>query len=223
MQVFAPVARALAQFDDPVFLGVVARSVIYAALSFVAVLACVDWALTHFLSLPGWAAGLLASLGAALLAFFLFQPVAVTIGALYSDRVAAAVERRWYPALPGAAGASLAIQAWDGVALGLRVLALSLIGLILTLTIPGIGLALGWVIAAWALGRGLFMAAAMRRMPRPVARVEYARNRLSVLGIGALLAAMALVPLINLLVPVFGIACMVHLLHGPADTRLGNS
>jgi uncharacterized protein involved in cysteine biosynthesis len=223
MQVFAPVARAIAQFDDPVFLGVLARSVVYAALSFVAVLAGVDWALTHFLSLPGWAAGLLASLGAALLAFFLFQPVAVTIGAFYSDRVAAAVERRWYPALPGAAGASLAIQAWDGIALGLRVLVLSLIGLVLTLALPGIGFVLGWLIAAWALGRGLFMAAAMRRMPRPVALVLYSRKRLAVLGIGVLLAAMGFVPLINLLVPVFGIACMVHLLHGRADSRFGNS
>jgi uncharacterized protein involved in cysteine biosynthesis len=34
-----------------------------------------------------------------------------------------------------------------------------------------------------------------------------------VLGLGAVLAALSLVPVVNLLVPVFGTAVMTHLLH----------
>ena len=57
-------------------------------------------------------------------------------------------------------------QAWDGVSVAVNVLALSIVGLILAIIVPGLGLVLGWVIASYAIGRGLFVAVAMRRMPR---------------------------------------------------------
>ena len=213
---FAAIARALAQLDDPVFLGVLWRSVALSALAFAALLAgsvCSLHALAPHVWW-GWAAGVAGGIGAALLALWLFLPLAVVIGALYIDRIAAAVDRRFYPWLATPRGAPLAVQAWDGVAIGLRVLLLSLLGALLALLLPGIGLVLGWAVAAWALGRGLFVGVAMRRMPRPQAQRLYAGNRPAVLVIGGALALLSLVPPLNLLVPVLGTACMVHVLHG---------
>jgi CysZ protein len=217
---FVPLGRALAQLDDGVFLGVLARSLAWSVACFALLHLATIWAVHRLLHLHGWIAGatdVLGSVGVSLLALWLFMPVAALIGTLYFDRIAAAVERRWYPDLPPPIGARLAAQLWDGLALGLRILGLNLVALLLVLLLPGIGLALGWLIAAYAIGRGLFVAVAMRRMPRAAAESLYRASRPMVLAQGAVMAVAAYVPLVNLLLPVVGTAAMVHAL----DMALG--
>lgn len=213
-----PLVRALAQLNDPVFLRVTLRGVLLAAALFVALAAGCAWALASLAGQHGWLAwlgGTLGGVGGVLLALWLFVPVAVGMAALFTDQVAAAVERRFYPELPPARGAPLAEQVWDGLVLGLQVLLLNLLGLLLALGSAGLGLALGWLVAGWAIGRGLFVAVAMRRMGRTAARRLYAHRRLDVVAPGVLLAVAATVPLLNLLVPVLGTAAMVHVLNQP--------
>jgi len=70
----------------------------------------------------------------------------------------------------------------------------------------------GWAIAAYAIGRGLFVAVAMRRMPRRHAELLYYQARPMVLAQGGVMALAAYVPLLNLLIPVVGTAAMVHVL-----------
>jgi hypothetical protein len=89
---------------------------------------------------------------------------------------------------------------------------IGLVSLLLALVLPGIGLLLGWAITAWALGRGLFVAVAMRRMGRQAAFQLYRRHRAAILLPGAALALAGTIPLVNLLVPILGTACMVHVL-----------
>ena len=122
-------------------------------------------------------------------------------------------------------GAPLTEQFWDGIVLGLQLVPLQLLTLILTLVLPGVGLVLGLCITGWALGRGLFVAVAMRRMGRQAAVALVAARRGAVLLPGVALAGLGLVPLANLLVPVLGIAAMVHVLQGPGlmQPRLGLS
>ncbi|HVY17402.1 MAG TPA: EI24 domain-containing protein [Rhodopila sp.] len=214
MNPFQPVARALSQTNDPVFIGVLWRSVAWSVACFAALHVLAIWGV-HQLALPAWAAWLgdiLGTVGASLLAMWLFLPVAAAIGMLYFERISRAVEARFYPHLPPPEGASLSIQAWDGVVVALKVLALNVVALVLALLLPGIGWLLGWIIAAYAIGRGLFVAVAMRRMPRPVAESVYGRNRSPVLAVGAILALAAYVPLVNLLIPIIGTAAMVHLM-----------
>lgn len=210
-----PLSRALAQLDDPVFLGVLWRSLAWSAACFIALAAGSAWAVDRLLAVPGlwaWLVTLLSAVGAALLAFWLFLPVAAVIGTLFFDRIADAVERRFYPARPPGRPASLASQAWDGLALGLRILGLNVVALALALLLPGVGLLLGWAVGAYAIGRGLFVAVAMRRMDRREAEALYVRHRAEVLAQGAALAAAAYLPLANLLIPVIGVAAMVHVL-----------
>ncbi|GAC1348246.1 MAG: EI24 domain-containing protein [Acetobacteraceae bacterium] len=210
----SPLFRALSQLDDPVFLGVVLRSLAWSVAAFVALLAGSVWLLQDMAGQGGWLGwllGALGGLGAVLLAVWLFVPAALLIATLYIDRVATAVEARFYPGLPVPRGAPLAEQAWDGVELGARVLVLQVVSLIAAVLLPGAGLLLGWVITGWAIGRGLFVGVAMRRMPRAEALAAYRVRRLSVLVPGIGLALASSVPLLNLLVPVVGIAAMVHL------------
>jgi len=115
--------------------------------------------------------------------------------------------------LPPPNGAALSIQLWDGLALAGRVLLLNLVALVLALGIPGIGLLLGWLISGWALGRGLFVAVAMRRMGLLQARAAYAALRGPVLLQGVLMAFAGSIPGVNLLVPIVGTAVMVHVLN----------
>lgn len=216
----SPISRAIAQLQDPVFLGVVWRSLLLSAVVFLALLAGSVWAVDRIVAQPGWLGWLAQAaggIGAALLALWLFVPVALLISTLYMDRIAAAVDRRFYPELPVPRGAPIAAQAWDGMALGAQVLALQLAALILAILLPGVGLVLGWLVAGWAIGRGLFMGVAMRRMGRPEALRTYAARRLPVLVQGVALAFAGSVPGLNLLVPVVGIAAMVHVLNRPGS------
>ncbi len=212
---FLPLSRALAQLADPTLLGVLWRSVLFAALLFAALLAGTTGAVHHHTSQHGllaWALDALGSIAAALLAMWLFLPVAAAIGTLYFERIAAAVERRYYPGLPPAEAAPLLDQIWDSLAVALKVLGLNVLALLLTVFLPGIGLPIGWAIASWAMGRGIFVAVAMRRMPRPDAEALYRALRPAVLVQGGAMAAAGYFPLLNLLIPVVGTAAMVHVL-----------
>jgi uncharacterized protein involved in cysteine biosynthesis len=211
----SPLVRAIAQFDDPVFLGVVLRSVLWAAACLVALHVATIWAVHRLLNLHGvlgWAADLIGGIGASLLALWLFLPVAVMIGTLYIERIARAVERRHYPALPPASAAPIASQLWDAIGIAARILLLNVLALVAALILPGAGLILAWVIGGYAIGRGLFAAVAMRRMPRFAAQTLYRRARPAILTQGCLLALAGYVPVLNLLIPVIGTAAMVHVL-----------
>jgi uncharacterized protein involved in cysteine biosynthesis len=223
MTVFEPPLRALRQLDDPAFLKVLAASVVGAVVVF-AVLGVGVWYVVHaLLRWNDWIAGLIGGLGSALLAHYLFLPVAGAVATLFCEPVAAAVERRFYPGLPKARAASLGAQIWDGLWLGLMVLLLQLAALVMTPLLPGVSVLLGYGVAAWAIGRGLFVAIAMRHMTRRQAVAVYAARRGEVFLQGALAVAASLIPFANLLVPVLTVAAMVHVLNGERDDARSGS
>jgi CysZ protein len=212
---FLPFTRAISQFDDPTFRGVLFRSIAWSIACFAVLHAGTIWIIHREFGLHGWLArsvDVLGSVAASLLTLWLFLPVAAAIGTIYFERIASSVERRFYPWLPPARGASILDQALDGVVLAFRVLALNLLALALAILLPGFGLILGWLISSYAIGRGLFVAVAMRRMPRAMAEALYRASRAVVLTHGAILALAAYVPPANLLIPMIGVATMVHVL-----------
>jgi CysZ protein len=208
--------RALAQLDDPAIARVLLQSLALSAVAFAALFFGGVYGLHAALAGHGgwaWLAGIAGGAGAVVLALFLFLPLAVLIATLFIDPVAAAVERRFYAGLETPRGAALPVQAWDGIVLSLQVLALELVALVVALLLPGPGFVLGWLINAWALGRGFFVAVAMRRMSREKAVTLYGQRRGLVLIQGGVLAGIGSLPLLNLLVPVLATAAMTHVLH----------
>ena len=216
---FTPISRAIEQLGDPAMLRVLVQSVVLAAACFALLAFGSLTGIHHWLARDGWLgwlAGALGGLVAAATALWLFLPVAVVIAGLFMDPVCRAVERRWYPRLPPPSPANIAAQSWDGVVVALRVLLLTLLTLPLAFFLPPLGLVVGWAVTAWALGRGLFVAVAMRRMGRAEAAALYGRMRSPVLLQGAVLALAGYVPPLNLLVPIVGTAAMLHVLEGAA-------
>ena len=211
-------------------LRVVLQTLVISVLCFAGVAGACFWVVDHYLASAGamhwlagalgstvagglvWLAGALGSVLALTSALWLFLPVAVVIASLFLEPVCRAVERRWYSHLPPAAGAGMAAQIWEGLSVGFGVLLLSIVSLIASVFLPGVGHVFGWAITAWALGRGLFTAVAMRRMDRRSALDAYRRRRLGVLVQGGLLTVAGTLPLVNFLLPVLGSACMVHVL-----------
>ena len=141
-------------------------------------------------------------------------PTVLVVSTLFIERIAEAVEQRHYPWLPPPSPAALHAQFWEAAALALQVLVLNGLALLLALLpIPGVGLVLALLVSGWAIGRGLFVAVAMRRMGRSQAQELYRDQRWAVLLPGMLLAGAAMIPGVNLLVPILGTAAMVHVLN----------
>ncbi len=208
---------AAAQLTDPAFLGAVLRSVLWSIIGFALLALGVSAGLHAWLAWAGtwsWAAGLAGFFATSLLSVWLFVPLSTAIASLFIDRIADAVERRHYPHLPQAAPATQWQQIGDATVLGLRVFVLQALAALTTLIPPHVtGVAISWMVASWAVGRGLFVPVAMRRMDRPHALPAYRSVRTQVVLQGALITAASLVPVLNLLAPILGAAAMVHVLH----------
>jgi uncharacterized protein involved in cysteine biosynthesis len=210
----AAILLAFAQLGDPAFrrplvLGVLGAAIALGLLGWGAVEAA-HWAAgtTGWLSWIAQAGGGVAAL---LLAWWLFLPVAAAIAAQLVEPVAAAVERRHYPHLPPARGASVAAQFAFGIGFGLRMLAVQLL-LLPVLFVPVVGVVVALAVSAQALGAGMVRQTALLRMDPAAARATWRARRWAGRALGLVLAAMAFVPLLNLLVPVIGTAAAVHIL-----------
>ena len=70
-----------------------------------------------------------------------------------------------------------------------------------------------WSLNGYLLGREYFTLVAQRRIGRGEAKALWRANRARIWGAGILMAAPLSIPLINLLIPVFGVATFTHLFH----------
>lgn len=212
----APIVLALRQLGDRAFVWPLLKGLGGAVLVFAGLAVAGAWGAEALAGGSGWVARVAGALGgllALVLAVWLFVPVMLALSGLFLDPVAETVERRFYPGLPPARGASLAAQARFNLWLGVRLAAASLVALPLSVALPPLGAALFWAISAVGLGHGLFEGVAQRRMGVAEARALRRSREARVLAVGAVLAAAALVPVLNLLVPVVGTAAMTHVLH----------
>ena len=152
----------------------------------------------------------LAGAGLLIALVYLLPAVTAVVAGYFLDDVAEVVERQDYPAdRPGAA-----LPFGKAILYGLRFAGLSLLVNLVALLlffIPGINIAAFFVANAYLLGREYFELAAGRFWPaEDVTRLRM-EHRGTVLAAGAVLAGLVLVPVLNLITPIFGAAMMVHL------------
>lgn len=217
--------KALGQIGDPRFRRVMFLGVLLSLALLVAVYAGFLWVIQTFvpdtLQVPfvGPVGGFdaLLSWGSALLmigmSVFLMVPVASAFCGLYLEDVAAAVEARHYPGLPAAAkirlaDALVASANFLGLLIGVNLLGL----LLYALAGPFIPLAF-WGLNGLLLGREYFSLVAMRRIGPEAGKALRKRHWLQIWVAGTLMAAPLSVPLVNLVVPVLGVATFTHLFH----------
>lgn len=195
--------------------GPLISSIAWTLLGLVAVWCGVGWALHHWLSgqNPYLDRGisLLGILAAPYLSWLLFPSVATAILGLYADRLCAAVEKRYYPAL-----APPPPTRWgDQLRSIVRLFALSIVILpfyLLFLVFPGVNLVLFLFLNGYVLGRGYFDLVALRRLGWEDAKRLWPECRAGFVLMGVAVAAIFTLPLANLLAPVIGSAAAVHLL-----------
>lgn len=143
--------------------------------------------------------------------WFLFPTTVLIVTSLLLERVALAVEARHYPGLPAPRDVPLSEDIKGSVVLALKGLGLNLLFLPAYIFLPVISWALFVALNGYLIGREYYQQVALRRMAlgdvEPSFRAQRSRYWLA----GALIAALGLVPLVNLLIPIIATALFVHL------------
>lgn len=169
--------------------------------------------------------GVLGGIGLTLLLIWLLFP-AVAIGVIvgFAERIIKAVEARHYPQ---SAADSRPLGATGLLVLGLkssaRLLLVNLIALpfYIILLVTGVGpLILFVLVNGWAVGRDFGEMVSYRHGDRETRRRWLYESRSGRTGIGIACAALFLVPFLNLLAPILGVAAVTHLYHRSARQML---
>jgi len=198
---------------SPEFRSILWKAIGLTLLVFVAVMAVLWIGREALLVLP-WAwldeviAGA-ASLVLLVIFFFLMAPVTAIFAGLFLDTAADIVEINHYPDDPTGNPPSAWSSALMGLQFGLLVLAVNIV--LLPTVFFGIGVAIMLAANAYLLGREYFTMVAMRHMPaRQAAKLRKA-NSGRVWAAGLVPAGLALIPFLNILVPLFSTSYFVHI------------
>lgn len=217
--------RALGQIGDGRILRVMALGVVLALAMLFAIYAglitVVDLFVPGSISVPfiGQIGGITTLFGwgslvlVLVLSVFMMMPVASAMTAFFLEEVADAVEDVHYPGLPAVQPTGV----WDTLAdmagfLGL-LLVVNVVSLILWPFAGPLMPMVAWAINGYLLGREFFTLVAARRLGRVGAAALRQRHAGQVWLAGALMAAPLSFPLVNLLVPVLGVATFTHMFH----------
>ncbi len=222
--VIGDVLRALGQLGDRRFMRVFWRSILLTAALLALFLFGWSWAVTLIpeagLSLWGvdlsaldWAAGAFAWIAGAAAALLLMPAVAAMFIGLFLEDVADAVEAKHHPDLPPAGRLGFLEMLADGVVFTVVLIAANLAALVVY---PFAGPLAPFVFLAvngWLLGRQYFELAAGRRLGAKGARALRREVGPQLWFGGALMALGLSIPVINLAVPVLGVATFTHTYH----------
>ena len=219
---------SFAQLPDPAFRGVLVKALGLTVLLFAGLVWLELWLFERYFQAQiealaaqaGWLAWLAEALAALLLVALLvvlFPMFATMLISAFLDDIAAAVERRHYPAdspgrelpLAKALGVSARFLVLS-LALNLASLPLHLIGLFF----PVINLLIFYGLNGYLVSREYFSLVSLRHLgPNDAERVRRA-HAFRVFATGALIIFLMTVPLVNLLAPIVGAAMMTHTFKG---------
>src|SRR5947209_10820539 len=176
----------------------------------------------------GWVNGLIRWLGAAavvVLALMLFPASFGIVISIFMEKIADIVEAEHYPQLGPARGIPIWTGMWTGIVFLLAVVALNLVMLpfyILAIFIAGLGALLFYAVNGWLTARVYYELVALRRLA-PAEVKAWRRANSGVLWLtGIAIVFLGTIPVLNLIVPVLGVAAMVHVaqtLHPPRPAR----
>ena len=225
---FAALSKAFAQLSDPAFRGVMLRGLVFSVILFIIVWILAWWGLTlaesalsDWLASDSWLADVVSWLFAAagiagvLIASFLLFPAVTTIMVSFLlDDIAAAVERRHYPALPPAREPPLVESlrgalGFAGVTILLNLLALPFY--LVLMLLPPANLFVFYLLNGYLLGREYYELVSIRRMESRDSLKLRRRFRGKVFLAGVVIAFLLSLPIINLITPIVATGFMVHL------------
>ena len=148
-----------------------------------------------------------------LLSAFLMFPVAAMFVNLNLDRIVDAVEARHYPELAAVRPMGLLEALKGAVVFTLVVLGVNLVAMIFYLLSGPFAPLVFWAVNGFLFGREYFELVALRRLEPAAMRHLRGRHGLRIWLAGTLMAVPLSIPVLNLLVPVVGVAAMTHMFH----------
>lgn len=219
--IFTAFFKVLGQLNDPKFL----RVVLIALGITIALLAGLTWGLvwvlpdTIWLPLIGEVEWLSKALsGFIVVAMFwlstvLMVPVASLFAGFFLEQVADAVEAKHYPSLPSADQARFMDILIDSLKFFGLLVVVNLVALIIYLLSTLLAPVVFWIVNGILLGREYFQLVAMRHLGRKGANALRAKHRLTIWFAGFLMAVPLSIPLLNLFIPLIGVAVFTHMFH----------
>jgi uncharacterized protein involved in cysteine biosynthesis len=227
--IFSCFFKAIGQIGDPRFRRVMGLGVLLALALLAAVYAGFLVLINSFVpgtidlifvgpitgidALLGWGS-LFLMLG---LSVFLMVPVASAFSGLFIEDIADAVEDRHYPGLPPVTPVRLGDSLVGSLNFLGLVIAANVLALVLYIFAGPFIPVVFWAVNGWLLGREYFTLVATRRLGREGAKALRAQNSGRIWLAGILMAAPLSVPLVNLVIPVLGVATFTHLFHRMAS------
>jgi CysZ protein len=212
---FASLRKAASLLFDRTLSGVVVRSLVIAVVLYVLLFVAAVYGVYHLplLGAP-WVNALLdwvTPVFLLMLPFFLGAPVAAFFASLFLGQIVKKVEARYYPADAKASRAPSGVTFFGGLRLAVLVVLVDLVLLPADAAVPGVGELATILVNGLLLGRGYFELVARRHLSRTAANALRRRHWSGVFLAGAIISVLTLVPLVNLIAPLFGAAFMVHL------------
>ncbi len=223
--IFSDFGKALGQIGDPRFRRVLLLGLALTIALLIGVyagtLALIEWFAPASVEIPfvGPVGGLdtLLSIGSVLLitglSVFLMMPVAALFSGLFMEDVVQAVEDRHYAALPPAPRLKLSDSLIDALNFFGLLIAANLLALALYPFAGPLIPVVFWAVNGFLLGREYFTLVAMRRLGRQGAKALRRRHSAAIWIAGTLMAAPLSIPLLNLVIPVLGVATFTHMFH----------
>ncbi|MBR9843943.1 MAG: hypothetical protein GYB25_12340 [Rhodobacteraceae bacterium] len=224
--IFSSFFAALSQMGDPRFRKVLGLGIVLTIALLIGAYAGLLWVLDLFVGEEAyvpvigevrWLDDLLSwssLIFMVVLSVFLMVPVASAITSMFLDEVAQAVEDRHYPHLPPVPRLPFSDALRDTLAFLGVLIAANLLAFILYAVFSPFALFIFWGLNGFLLGREYFQLAAMRRLGRDGAKALRKKNWFTIWLAGTLMAIPLSLPLVNLVIPIFGAATFTHLFHG---------
>ncbi|MDB5642398.1 MAG: conserved rane protein of unknown function [Hyphomicrobiales bacterium] len=203
---------ALSQIFTPPFRRVLAKILVLTLGVLAVVWVALDRVIIGYIAVPyPWLAtmlSLLTGLGLFVGLAFLVAPISSLVAGFFLDELAERVEAE----ITGAPGRAL--PAGQAVWLATKFAGVSVLVNLVALMVfllPGVNIAVFFVANGYLLGREYFELAALRYRTLHEAHEMRRRHRLYIFLCGLLIACFVVVPIVNLLTPLFGTALMVRI------------
>jgi len=208
---------AVRQLGDPKLRVIIWQSLALSLVLQIAIGVLAWWALQSFATFSwNWVNETIRWLGGGavtVLALMLFPASFGIVISIFMERIADIVEEEHYPQLGKARGIPIWTGIWTGVVFLLAVVALNLVMLpfyLVALFIAGLGALLFYGVNGWLTGRVYYEQVALRRRD-PADVKAWRKANAGILWLtGIVLVFLGTIPILNLIVPVLGVAAMVH-------------
>ena len=155
----------------------------------------------------GWLIGLITGIGG----WFMLPVLTVLIAGMFQETVIHRIEFVYYPDKIRSESPKFWPDIWHDIKLTIWALFLNLI--ILPFYFLGIGFIVSIILNSYLLGREFFESAAGYHLGKPKAKNLGSQNRFIIFIGGLVITLMALIPVLNLFVPIFAVVWMVHVYH----------